>query len=88
MITVVVLIFGEISPKSVAKDFAEAFAMFSAPILRVIMTVLVPFNWIFGLWKILRQSLPYWSPGILVELPNHGYSAYLRSNTSLIVSLI
>ena len=40
-----------------------------------------------GLWKILRQSLPYWSPGILVELPNHGYSAYLRSNTSLIVSL-
>ena len=28
-----------------------------------------------------------WSPGILVELPNHGYSAYLRSNTSLIVSL-
>ena len=32
VVTVVVLVFGEISPKSVAKDCAERFAMFSAPI--------------------------------------------------------
>lgn len=31
VVTVVVLIFGEITPKSVAKDFPEKFAMFSAP---------------------------------------------------------
>ena len=36
VVTVVVLVFGEISPKSVAKDCAERFAMFSAPILRVL----------------------------------------------------
>ena len=33
VVTVVVLIFGEISPKSIAKDCAETWAMFSAPIL-------------------------------------------------------
>ncbi len=34
VITIVVLIFGEISPKSIAKDFSEKFAMFSAPLIR------------------------------------------------------
>ena len=57
IMTVAGLIFGEISPKSLAKESPEAFAMFSAPILRVIMTVLVPFNWIFGLWKILLTKI-------------------------------
>ena len=42
VVTVVVLIFGEISPKSIAKDCAERFAMFSAPILRVLIWVLLP----------------------------------------------
>lgn len=32
VVTIVVLIFGEISPKSLAKENSEAFAMFSAPI--------------------------------------------------------
>ena len=32
VLTLVVLIFGEISPKSLAKEHAEGFAMFSAPI--------------------------------------------------------
>ena len=49
VMTVLVLIFGEISPKSLAKENPESFAMFSAPILKVIMTVLAPFNWVFGL---------------------------------------
>ena len=37
VITVVVLIFGEITPKSVAKDMPEKFAMFSAPLLNVLL---------------------------------------------------
>ena len=37
VVTVVVLIFGEISPKSIAKDCAESFAMVSAPILRILL---------------------------------------------------
>ncbi len=57
VMTVLVLIFGEISPKSLAKESPESFAMFSAPILRVVMTVLAPFNWLFGLWKILLNKL-------------------------------
>ena len=55
--TVVVLIFGEITPKSLAKDHAEGFARFSAPILRVLMGVLSPLTWIFGQWKKLVSRL-------------------------------
>lgn len=51
VLTVVVLIFGEISPKSLAKENAEAFAMFSAPILRLLMVVLRPVNFLFAQWK-------------------------------------
>ena len=51
VVTVVVLIFGEISPESIAKDCAERFAMFSAPILRVLIWVLLPLNLLFSLWK-------------------------------------
>ncbi|MBE6687478.1 MAG: HlyC/CorC family transporter [Ruminococcaceae bacterium] len=49
--TVVVLIFGEITPKSIAKDSPEKFAMFSAPFLRVLMAFFAPLNWVFGGWK-------------------------------------
>lgn len=46
VITVVVLIFGEISPKSIAKDCPEKFAMFSAPIINVLCVVLTPVNFL------------------------------------------
>ena len=51
VMTVTVLIFGEISPKNLAKDRPESFAMFAAPMLSVLMTVLAPFNWIFSRWQ-------------------------------------
>lgn len=51
VVTMVVLIFGEISPKSLAKESAEKFAMFSAPIIKIIMVVFAPMNLIFTLWK-------------------------------------
>ena len=57
VMTILVLIFGEISPKSLAKESPEEFAMFSAPIIRVIIIVLTPFNFLFGLWKILLNKL-------------------------------
>ncbi|MGI5885439.1 MAG: HlyC/CorC family transporter [Candidatus Spyradocola sp.] len=50
-VTIIVLIFGEITPKSFAKDHPERFAMFSAPILRVLMWVLTPLNALFAGWK-------------------------------------
>ena len=57
VITVVVLIFGEISPKSLAKESPEKFAMFSAPFLKFFMVLLAPVNWIFGCWKKLLAKL-------------------------------
>ncbi|NBI16147.1 HlyC/CorC family transporter [Neglecta sp. X4] len=64
VMTVVVLIFGEVSPKSLAKENAESFAMFSAPLLRVLVVVLKPVNFLFtqlkkGLHKIFRVKADY-----------------------------
>ncbi|MBE6763436.1 MAG: HlyC/CorC family transporter [Ruminococcaceae bacterium] len=57
VITVAVLIFGEISPKSLAKESPEKFARFSAPIMQVLMWVLTPINFLFSLWKKLLSKL-------------------------------
>jgi len=57
VITIAVLIFGEISPKSIAKESPEKFAMFSAPIIRIVIFVLTPVNFLFTYWKILLSKL-------------------------------
>jgi len=51
VMTVLVLLFGEITPKSLAKEYPETFTKFSAPILHGIMLLLTPVNWIFSMWK-------------------------------------
>lgn len=51
IITLLLLIFGEISPKTMAKSSAESFAMFSAPFLKFLMTIFKPFTILFGLWQ-------------------------------------
>ena len=51
VVTVVVLIFGEITPKSIAKDAPERFALFSAPFIRLWIWVLTPLNFLFSQWK-------------------------------------
>ena len=56
-ITVIVLIFGEISPKSLAKDHAEGFSMAVVPILRFFIVILTPINAIFMLWKKLLTKI-------------------------------
>ena len=57
VITVVVLIFGEITPKNIAKETPEKFAMFSARIIRFLMIVLTPVNIIFSAWKKLISKI-------------------------------
>ncbi len=57
VVTVVVLIFGEITPKSIAKDFPERFAMFSSPIIRGLIVLFTPLNFIFTQWKKLVGKL-------------------------------
>ena len=57
VITIVVLIFGEVSPKSLAKEYPESFAMFSAPIMRILMVILTPVNFLFSLLKKLLSMV-------------------------------
>ena len=57
VITIVVLIFGEVTPKSIAKENPEKFAMFAAPFLNVLMIMLTPFNFLFIQWKKLISKI-------------------------------
>lgn len=57
VVTAVVLIFGEISPKSIAKDSPESFAMFSAPIINFLIMLFKPLNALFSLWKKLISRI-------------------------------
>jgi len=57
VLTVVVLVFGEISPKTLAKENADGVAMAMAPLFRVLVAVLKPVNWIFSQWKRLLDKL-------------------------------
>ena len=56
-LTVIILIFGEITPKSMAKEAPESVAMAVTPLLRVFMVVLAPVNFLFGLWKKLMSCV-------------------------------
>ncbi|MGN0813712.1 MAG: HlyC/CorC family transporter [Candidatus Coproplasma sp.] len=55
--TVIVLIFGEVTPKSLAKEFPEKFASFAAPIINGLAYVLTPLNYVFSLWKKLLNKI-------------------------------
>lgn len=57
VMTIVVLIFGEVSPKSLAKDIPESFAMFSSPILSFFCILLKPLNFLFCQWKKLLSRI-------------------------------
>ena len=57
VITVVVLIFGEITPKSVAKNSPEKFALLSANIINVMIYLFMPLNFLFAQWKKLVNRI-------------------------------
>lgn len=57
VMTVAVLIFGEISPKNIAKEHPEGFALFAAPVMRGLMWLFTPLNVFFSLWKKLLGKL-------------------------------
>ena len=68
VMTVVVLIFGEISPKSIAKDMPESFSMATAPFLKLIFVILKPLNYMFTLWKkLLTKIIKIKNPDIITE---------------------
>ncbi|MDL2292108.1 hemolysin family protein [Acholeplasma sp. OttesenSCG-928-E16] len=51
VMTLVILIFGEILPKSLAKEVPERFAILVAPIFQVLIWLFTPFSFLFGLMK-------------------------------------
>ncbi len=57
VMTVVVLIFGEVSPKTIAKEAPENLAMSFAPILRVLCTIFTPFAVAFSQLKKLLTKI-------------------------------
>lgn len=61
VLTLVILTFGEISPKTIAKKKPEAFAVFAAPLINVLLYVFLPFTFVFkqlqnGLAKIFKSD--------------------------------
>lgn len=68
VMTVLVLIFGEISPKSIAKDMPESFTKATAPFLKIIFVILKPLNSLFTLWKkLLTKIIKIKNPDIITE---------------------
>lgn len=57
VLTIVILIFGEVTPKSLAKERPEAWAIVATPLLRVMAVLLTPVNFLFTQWKKLLRVL-------------------------------
>ena len=51
VLTVVVLILGEVTPKTLAKEMPETIATAVSPVLNLLMTLLTPLTWLFSQWK-------------------------------------
>lgn len=66
--TVTVLIFGEITPKTLAKETPEKVAMFVTPIVDVFTIILFPLNMVFTGWKLLlRKIFKFKSDDVITE---------------------
>ncbi|MBQ9251251.1 MAG: HlyC/CorC family transporter [Clostridia bacterium] len=57
VMTVVILFMGEVGPKTLAKQQPERFALAVTPVIRFLMTVLKPVDWLFSLWRRLLSKL-------------------------------
>ncbi len=57
VMTVVILFVGEVGPKTLAKQQPERFALAVTPVVRVLMTLLKPADWLFSIWRKLLSHL-------------------------------
>lgn len=68
VLTVVILIFGEVSPKTLAKERSEDLAMFATPCMSLLMVLFTPLTLLFALWrKLLSRLFPSREEGITEE---------------------
>ncbi len=57
VMTIVVLIFGEVTPKTIAKEKAESFVVVITPIIKFFTVIFTPLNFFFRGWKLLLNKL-------------------------------
>ena len=62
VVTIVVLIFGEISPKSIANNCPEQLAMFAAPVVQILIWLFLPLNVLFSGWQKLLTKIFHLEP--------------------------
>ena len=68
VMTVLVLVFGEICPKSIAKEVPEKFAMFSTPLIRAVIWILTPLCALFsGIKNVLAKFLKIHSDSSITD---------------------
>ena len=51
VLTIIVLIFGEVTPKSLAKEMPDKVATAVSPFLVLLMALMTPLTWLFTQWK-------------------------------------
>ena len=66
VITLILLVFGEITPKTLASKRPEKMAIFAAPILHVLMVVCTPLTWLFSRWQNFVSGLIPDSPELSI----------------------
>ena len=57
VMTVFILLFGEITPKTLAKEQPEKIAMFASPMITFLSVLFTPVTWVFGLWRKLLKKM-------------------------------
>ena len=57
LLTLVILVVGEISPKTIAKNMPESFVLFSAPVINFFRIILFPVSIIFNGWQKLLSKI-------------------------------
>ncbi|MER2063534.1 MAG: hemolysin family protein [Alkalibacterium sp.] len=57
VMTIIILIFGEITPKSIAKAKSEAFAKASTPYIYFLMILFKPVLWMLRKWKVMIDKI-------------------------------
>ena len=68
IMTILILIFGEITPKSLGKANSESMAKKSAPFIQVLITLFTPFLWLLGKWsKLINRFFNLESDEVISE---------------------
>ena len=66
MVTILVLVLGEISPKIIAREYSEEVALFLAPFVKALIIIMTPLTFIFMGLKVLLKKMVFRNPMIWI----------------------